>query len=39
MDLREIAASRGMRSLLQDGLRQVLAELTKPEEVLRTCQG
>ena len=37
--LREIAASRGMRSLLQDGLRQVVAGLTTPEEVLRTCQG
>jgi type II secretory ATPase GspE/PulE/Tfp pilus assembly ATPase PilB-like protein len=37
--LREIASGRGMRSLLQDGWRQVVAGVTTPEEVLRTCQG
>jgi general secretion pathway protein E len=34
--LREIAVRSGMRSLLQDGWRQVVAGVTTPEEVLRT---
>lgn len=32
------AASLGMRTLLEDGRRKVLAGLTTPEEVLRVCE-
>jgi len=38
-EIRETAVRRGMRTLLQDGLRQVLAGMTTPDEVLRVCQG
>lgn len=38
-EIREVGMGCGMRSLLQDGLRQVLAGVTSPDEVLRVCQG
>ncbi len=38
-ELRDAALHAGMTSLLQDGLRQVIAGLTSPDEILRVCQG
>jgi general secretion pathway protein E len=36
-DVRALAAVQGMRTLKQDGRRQVCAGVTTPEEVLRAC--
>jgi type II secretory ATPase GspE/PulE/Tfp pilus assembly ATPase PilB-like protein len=38
-ELRRLAIAKGMRTLRQDGLRQVLAGVTTPEEVLRVTRG
>ncbi len=38
-ELRRLAIEKGMRTLGQDGLRQVRAGITTPEEVLRVTQG
>lgn len=38
VQLRRHAVERGMRTLRQDGLRQVLAGITTPEEVLRVTR-
>jgi general secretion pathway protein E len=38
-ELRRLAVSAGMRTLREDGLRQVRAGLTTPEEVLRVCRS
>lgn len=38
-DLRELAISRGMRTLREDGLRLVRAGVTTPEEVLRVTRA
>ncbi len=37
--LRRLAIKKGMRTLAEDGLRQVQAGITTPEEVLRVTQG
>ena len=37
--IRRLAVERGMRTLMQDGLRQILAGVTTPEEVLRVTRS
>lgn len=36
-ELRRLAVSQGMRTLREDGLRQVRFGVTSPQEVLRVC--